>query len=154
MARNWARKIFSKFKSEKGQKNKYSSIPILERQPLASQRTFTLTPSSSSADLADSPATINSPFFRLPHELQQQILKAAFGDGIIHLEVIQDEAHRLVGYVCPRSDAGRYPRFAEDIIEDKCFWNRRTYINSYSPETDPRNAAVGALGWLMSCKRA
>lgn len=154
MARNWARKIFSKIKPSKNQTEKFTSLPISERQTIASQRQFTLTPSSSSADLADSPATINSPFFRLPHEIQLQILNAAFGERIIHLEVIQDEADRLVGYVCPRSDTSRHPRFAEDTIEDKCFWNRRTDTNSYSPEKDPRNAIVGALGWLMSCKRA
>lgn len=154
MAPSWARKIFSKFKSPKNQTNKLAKTPISERQPIASQRTFALTPSSSSADLTNSPATTNSPFFRLPHEIQLQILKAAFGDRIIHLEVTQDEPQHLLGYVCPRSDTSRHPRFAEDIIEDKCFWNRRTYTSTYSPGTDPRNAAVGALGWLMSCKRA
>lgn len=154
MARNWANKIFSRLKYAKEKKNKTETIPVSERQPIASQRQFTITPSSSSTTLADSSATVDSHFFRLPEELQLQILRTAFADRIIHLELTQDESHRLLGYVCPRSDARCSPRFAQDIINDDCFLKRQTEHHDYSIQKDPRKATVGALGWLMSCRKA
>ena len=148
MARRWIENVFGKFRCSHS--NSWERVP----HNFAASRKYVLTPSPSSTVLADSSVPANGPFFqRLPRELQLRILFFSFGDSIIHLELTQTEPRRLLGYYCQRNSV-RPGKDCNDIVNDSCLWQRNRQGSDYGTENNSRNATIGALGWLMSCREA
>ncbi|KAJ5114240.1 hypothetical protein N7456_002774 [Penicillium angulare] len=154
MARRWIKNVFGKFQSSHS--NSREPAPeLFSHHDSVAPRRYALTPSPSSATLADSSVAVNSPFFRrLPRALQLRIINFSFGDSIIHLELTQTEPRRLLGYYCQRNYMRSERKHCTDILNDPCLLQRHKQGSDHDNEKDPRNATIGALGWLMSCREA
>lgn len=154
MARGWIKKVFGKLQSPRSSSRERAPVPFSHHDSVEPRR-HTLTPSPSSTTLANSSVSAESPFFhRLPRELQLQIIILSFGDSIIHLELTRTEPRRLLGYYCQRNAVRSERKHCTDIVDDPCLWQRNKQRSDYDNEKDPRNATVGALGWLMACREA
>lgn len=131
---------------------------------------------------ANSIACQNGPFFeKLPAEIRRQILIEAFGDRVVHIDVVrgatqnQDHSqHRhgrwpsdnslqdrldqwiLRGSVCHRNPP--YPgRLCDQVqpSQDRCRFGRTPDdACKLWPGDHPSKCAVGAMGWLISCRQA
>ncbi|KAF5554539.1 hypothetical protein FMEXI_2007 [Fusarium mexicanum] len=118
----------------------------------------------------------NGAFFdRLPTEIRTRILRLAFGDRTVHVDLIcgypifpDSKRHgglRQLPYsVCHRLPPSgvinsRGPGYDPQPCDDECVfgWNGR---NGFRPQCEhwpgegPEKCSVGAMGWLLACKQA
>lgn len=99
-------------------------------------------------------------WFKVPPNIRRDILRLAFGDTRLHLQLIYDNSEDR-GYDSPNESksrgwrwwSSRCYRLSPDETSQRHAMTNGGLLGPWADECDEVGAPIGIMGWLLSCRQ-